>query len=159
MDTLSLIIMGHICYHRYYWSILKSLFLLSSTEIVSFSSGVRADSKRIECPNEQIVLDCPYLESVIQNGTFLDLLWRVTDPEDLKTENIGYCNKDLKCTRYQNIGSFDRRIDLSHPVRGALLVKQKVLNDRLSYTCAIERSGNKGLIAHKITVTSSMHCK
>ncbi|XP_020610627.1 uncharacterized protein LOC110049182 isoform X2 [Orbicella faveolata] len=120
--------------------------------------GVQADSKRIECLNEQIALECLGLESVIQNGTFLELFWKVTDPEDLKKQNIGYCNKDLNCTRYGNIGSFDRRINLSHPVRGILLVEQMVLNDRLSYTCAIERSGNKGPIVHKIIVTSSMHC-
>lgn len=133
--------------------------VLSFTEIVSLSSGVRADSKRIECLNEQIALVCPDLESVIQNGTFLELFWRVTDPEDLKKQNIVYCNNNLECTRYGNIGRFDQRIIISDPVRGTLLVKQMVLNDRLSYTCVIERGRNKAPIAHKIVVTSSKHCK
>ena len=129
------------------------------SEIVSLSSGVRAETKRTECLNEEIALDCPDLESVIQSGTFVELQWWVTDPEGLKKQYIGYCNKSVKCTRYRNIGSFNQRIKISNPVRGTLLVKQMELNDQLDYTCAIERSGNKGPIANKITVTSSKHCK
>lgn len=133
--------------------------VLSLSEIVSLLSGVLADSQRTECPDEQIALECPDLQSVLQNGTFLELQWRVTDPEDLKKENVGYCNKGLQCTRYRNIESFDQRIKVSNPVHGTLLVKQMKLDDRLIYTCAIERSGNKGPIAHKIIVTSSKRCK
>ena len=89
----------------------------------------------------------------------MELQWTVTDPEDLKKQNIVYCTDErLKCTRYKDIGSFDQRIQLNIPVRGTLLVKQMVLNDRLIYTCAIERMGNNGPIANKIIV-SSKHCK
>ena len=133
--------------------------VLSLSEIVSHSLGVLADSQRTECPDEQIALECPNLESVLQNGTFLELQWRVTDPEHLKKQYVGYCNKSLQCTRYRNIESFHQRIKVSNPVRGTLPVKQMKLDDRLVYTCAIERSGNKGPIAHKIIVTSSKRCK
>ena len=91
----------------------------------------------------------------------MELQWSVTDntdPEDLKKQYIGYCNKSLNCTAYRDIGSFDQRIIVSNPVRGTLLVKQMELNDRLIYTCVIERSGNKGPRANKITVTSSKRC-
>jgi len=130
------------------------LFIL----MVCCSAGVQADSERTECANEQIALHCPELESVVLNGTFVELQWTVTDPEDLKKQNVVYCtDKRLNCTRYKDIGSFGRRIQLNNPVRGKLLVKQMVLNDRLIYTCAIERMGNKGTVANKIMV-SSKHC-
>jgi len=125
---------------------------------VTVFAGVLADSQRTECPNEQIALECPDLQSVLQNGTFLELQWRVTDLEDLKKQYVVYCNKNLQCTRYRNIRSFDQRIKVSNPVRGTLLVKQMKLNDRLVYTCVIERSGNRGPIANKIIVTSAKHC-
>ena len=129
-------------------------------DVLSFLSGVQADSQRTECANVQIPLNCPGLESVLQSGTFLELQWRVTDPEHLKKQlYVGYCNKSLQCTRYSNMRSFDQRIKISNPVRGTLLVKQMELNDRLIYTCAIERSGNKGPIANKVTLTSSKYCK
>jgi len=138
--------------------LLKSLVYLSLNEIVSLSSGVQANNKRTECPDEQIALECPDLESVLQNGTFLEFQWRVTDPKHLKKQNIVYCNQSWQCTRYKNIKSFHQRIKVSNPVHGTLLVKQMKLNDRLVYTCVIERSGNRGPIANKIIVTSSKHC-
>ncbi|XP_020602595.1 uncharacterized protein LOC110041628 [Orbicella faveolata] len=133
-------------------------FLLIYSLCVAVYAGVQADNKRPECPNEQFALECPDLELVLQNGTFLELQWRVTDPEDLKKQYVVYCNKSLQCTRYRDIGSFDQRIKVSNPVRGTLLVKQIKLNDRLDYTCAIERSGNRGPVVRKIIVTSSKHC-
>ena len=143
--------------------LLKSLVYLSFSKIVSLSSGVLADIyKRTVCPNEQIALECPDLKSVLQNGAFLELQWEVTDPEageDSKKQYAGHCNKSLQCTRYKDIGSFYQRIKVSNPARGTLLVKQMKLNDRLTYTCAIERSGKEGPIANKIIVTSSKHCK
>ena len=138
---------------------LRCKHYLSLSEIVSLSSGIQADTKRTECPNEQIALECPGLESVIQSGTFLELQWRATDSADLKKQNVVYCNKNLQCTRYSTIGNFDQRIKVSNPVHGTLFVKQMKLNDRLIYTCAIERSGNKDPIANKIIVSSSKHCK
>ena len=140
-----------------YWNLWSNCHLLKSP--ASLSSDIQADTKRTECPNEQIALECPILESVVQNKTLLELQWRATDPEDLKKESVVYCNKNLQCTRYRNIGSFDQRIKVSNPVRGTLLVKQMEWNDHLIYTCVIERSGNKGPIANKIIVTSSKHCK
>ena len=89
----------------------------------------------------------------------MELQWRVTDPEHLKKQDVGYCSESLQCTRYRNIGSFDQRIAVSNPVRGTLLVKQMEWNDHLIYTCIIERSGNKGPMANKINVTSSKRCK
>ena len=83
----------------------------------------------------------------------------VTSPEHPKKQFIGHCNKNFRCARYRNIGSFNQRISVSDPVNGTLLVKQMKPNDQLTYTCAIERSGNKGPIANKIIVTSSKRCK
>ena len=125
-------------------------------EIISLSSGVLAN---FICPNEQIELECPGLKSAIQTETYQELQWRVTEPEHLERQNIGYCNKMLECTRYTNIGSFYQRISVSKPVDGKLLVKQMKLNDQLTYTCVIARNGNKGPLANKIIVTSSKRCK
>ena len=124
---------------------------------ISILSGVLA---HFICPNEQIELECPGLEWAIQTGTYHELQWRVTDLElTAEKQYVGYCDKTLQCAKYTNIGSFDQRIRVSSPVRGKLLVKQMKLNDRITYTCIIQRHGNKGPLVNETIVTSSKRCK
>lgn len=126
----------------------------------SFSSGARAGNSRTVCPNEEIALECPDLESVIRNKTFLELVWKVADSRaQSKKPNVAYCNESVECTRYRRIGSFEQRIKIRNPVQGTLFVTQLVLDDQLTYTCHIERKENKPPVVNNVNVSSSKRCK
>ena len=129
--------------------------------VFSLLSGAQADNTQRECVGTQIALVCPELESVIRSKDFLELIWKValTGDESKKPQNIAYCNENLACTTYGDIGSFDQRIKIRSPVRGKLFVKQLILKDKLTYICQIERKGNKPPIANKVNVSSSKNCK
>ena len=138
-------------YYRYLWFTCHYFF--------SLLSGARADDSQRECVNEQIVVDCPELQSVIQSQYYKELFWKVSNTSDGRTkQNIGYCNESLVCT-HDDIGSFDERIKIRNPVRGTLFVKQLILDDQLTYTCHIERKENKAAIVNKVNVSSSKRCK
>lgn len=123
-------------------------------------TGARADNSQRACVDEQIALDCPELQSVIQSKDYKELIWKVSQTsDDSKKQKIGYCNASLVCTKYNDIESFDERIKIRNPVRGTLYVTQMVLNDQLTYMCHIERNGNKPPVVNKVNVSSSKRCK
>ena len=132
-----------------------------SVTVFSLLSGAQADITQKECVNEQFPVDCPELESVIGSKNLRELIWKValTGDESKKPQEIAYCDENLTCTTYGDIGSFGQRIKIRNPVRGKLFVKQLVLKDKLTYICQIERKGNKPPIANKVNVSSSKNCK
>ena len=124
-----------------------------------FSLGARAVDMNV-CPKEMVELYCPPLEPAIRIGDYRELIWKVADPGDKSEREIGYCNEKLRCTRYNSLGNFEKRITIgSGPVNGTLYVEQWIKDDLLTFTCSVQRKHNKRPLVYQVNVSSSVNCK
>lgn len=109
------------------------------------------------CPKEIVKLSFPLLEQAIQWGDYRELIWKVTDPGAIsKSEReLGYCDENLTCTRYNSLANFERRITIkTDPKNGVLWVQQ---NDLLYFTRSVQRKHNKDPLVYQVNV--SVHCE
>ena len=107
-----------------------------------------------------VKLYCPPLEPAIRSGDYRELIWKVADPSYKSEREIGYCNEKLRCTRYNSLGNFEKRITIgSGPVNGTLYVEQWIKDDLLTFTCSVQRKLNKRPLVYQVNVSSSVNCK
>ena len=130
------------------------------SHIFTFSTGAQADSLRNICPQEEVKLRCPSLDSAITSQNYEEVDWSVTDPADESSKTfLGHCSNLDQCTRYKSLGIFENRIEIKSHVRGVLVVKQLWKNDLLKYTCNVQRKRKMHPLFDNINISSSVNCK
>ena len=139
-----------------------NLFTIILFSVASFPLDDSAVNEKSVCPKEILTLYCPAIEQAIHSGNYKELFWQVVDPRNksLRVRNIGYCDENLNCTRYNSLGNYEKRIFIkSDPVKGVLHVEQLMKNDLLTFMCYVERKGNiRDPVFYGVNI-SSITCK
>ena len=129
--------------------------------LTSFLGASAVDMKNV-CPKEVVKLSCPLVEQAIKSGDYKELFWKVADPRDKsKSEReLGYCDENLSCVRYNSLGNFAKRITIrTDPKNGVLYVEQWIKDDLLTFTCSVQRKHHKGPLVYQLNVSSSVNCE